>query len=124
LCPPTFFKVMSNFHLQQVWRKAEQCLMEAKRIVFCGYSLPDADMHIKYLLKRVEVNRVSAPEVYIVNNHADKLPSARADEERRYRRLFRERDRVHYTTLSFAEFAAGGLALLEQVKAKGTSSSG
>jgi hypothetical protein len=112
--PPTFFKVMTNFHLQQVWRKAEDHLMAAKRLVFCGYSLPDADMHIKYLLKRVEVNRSTPVEVYIVNNHPDKEPSQQREEERRYRRLFRERNRVHYTTLSFADFAAGGLALLDQ----------
>jgi hypothetical protein len=28
--------------------------MSADRIVFCGYALPDADMHVKCLLKRSE----------------------------------------------------------------------
>jgi hypothetical protein len=72
IIPPTYFKVMESLHLRQVWWRAEQALITADRIVFCGYSLPDADMHVKYLMKRAEVNRPQPPDVYVVNNHHKK----------------------------------------------------
>lgn len=117
IVPPTFFKVMTNFHLQQVWRAAESVLMGARRLVFCGYSLPDADIHIKYLLKRVEVNRNETPEVVVINNYrlpdgAAKSEKSKAEEKGRYRRLFRQPNRVRYTDLTFQEFASRGFGAL------------
>jgi len=109
IIPPTFFKVMSNFYLQEIWRKVQSVLMQAERIFFCGYSFPDADIHVKYLLKRVEVNRGSTPEVYIINNHAGKREYEKEVEQLRYRRLFRQSRRVHYTTLSFENFCEQGI---------------
>lgn len=107
IIPPTFLKVMSNFYLQQIWKRAEQELKQASRIVFCGYSFPDADVHIKYLLKRAEVNRMGeAPEVFIVNEHKGKKKQERETERDRYMRFFKQKDKVHWTKLSFEQFAA------------------
>lgn len=104
--PLTFFKVMSNSYLQQIWKRAEDELRQAGRIVFCGYSFRDADIHIKYLLKRAEVNRTGVPpEVFIVNEHEGKPDQQRDVEQDRYMRFFRQKDRVHWTRLSFQEFA-------------------
>lgn len=81
--PPTFFKVMSNFYLQQIWKKAEDNLREAHHLIFCGYSFPDADLHFKYLLKRAEINQPEHSskqlEVFIVNEHPGKLPEMDPD---------------------------------------------
>jgi len=111
IIPPTFHKVMSNFYLQQIWKRAEEELRQAGRIVFCGYSFPDADMHIKYLLKRAEVNRPGGqgpPEVFIVNRPDDRPVKKHRenDERKRYERFFKDKDRVHWTRLSFRQFAA------------------
>jgi len=106
--PPTFFKVMSNLYLQEIWHRAEFVLREAERLVFCGYSLPDADLHFKYLLKRSEVNRGSTPEIFILNNHRGKSMAQKRDEEARYRRLFNQQRRVHYTNLSFQSLCRYG----------------
>jgi len=103
--PPTFFKVMDNFHLLGIWHQAYLSLLKARRIVFCGYSLPDADMHVRYLLKRVEVNSGSTPEVVVVNNHEKKTEDDKTAEKERYRRLFCEPAKVVYTNLSFQDFA-------------------
>jgi len=106
IIPPTFFKVMSNFYLQQIWKRAEEELKQASRIIFCGYSFPDADMHIKYLLKRAEVNRLGeAPKVFIVNEPDGKEEQERKMERNRYMRFFRQKDLVHWTKLSFEQFA-------------------
>jgi hypothetical protein len=40
--PPTYFKVLSNIFLQEVWHRAEQLLSTCRTWVFCGYSFPDA----------------------------------------------------------------------------------
>ncbi len=107
LIPPTFFKAMSKFFLQQIWKRAEEELTRAGRIVFCGYSFPDADLHIKYLLKRAEVNRSSsAPQVFIVNEYAGKTDEARRTEKERYGRFFRHKSEIIWVNASFEQFAS------------------
>jgi hypothetical protein len=107
--PPTFFKVMSNYYLQEIWRWAEIVLSKANRIIFCGYSFPDADIHIKYLLKRVEINKGLTPEIIIVNNHEGKSDFQKSSEKLRYKRFFRDKNKVRYTQLSFEEFCSKGI---------------
>jgi len=109
IIPPTFFKVTSNFYLQEVWHKAEKALNQAKRIFFCGYSFPDADIHIKYLLKRVEINKESAPEIFIINNHEGKSDYKKESEKLRYERFFKNSHKVHYTDQSFEDFCERGV---------------
>jgi len=109
IIPPTFFKVMSNHFLQQIWREAEQTLMVTKRIVFCGYSFPDADVHIKYLLKRVEVNRGTTPDIYIVNNNEEKKDNIKEQEKKRYERFFSDKLKVRYLDMTFQDFCKDGI---------------
>ena len=116
--PPTFFKAMSDFHLQQIWHVAERRLVAADRIYFCGYSLPEADMHIRYLLKRAEVNRGSTPEVYVMTNHPAKTDADRGLERKRYKRLFRDPERVVYTAWSFEDFARETFAVATKPRAE------
>lgn len=119
IIPPTFFKVMSNFYLQQIWKRAEEELKRADRFVFCGYSFPDADIHIKYLLKRAEVNRMGeAPEVFILNRPDERPVDTWENpaEKERYLRFFRRRDIVRWTNLSFQEFAANPQLVEDQTR--------
>jgi NAD-dependent SIR2 family protein deacetylase len=104
--PPTFFKVLSNLHLRMIWDAAERDCLQARRLVFCGYSFPDADIHVRYLLKRVERHRGRIPEVFVVNHHTGKSQGDARWESARYRRFFVNKDTVHYTDVSFEEFAA------------------
>lgn len=104
--PPTYFKALSNLYLRQIWHGAEKTLRECKRLIFCGYSFPDADVHVRYLLKRVEVNSRCTPEVYIVNEHDGKSGISRQMEKERYMRFFRDKSKVHWTELSFEGFCS------------------
>ncbi len=104
IIPPTYFKVLSNFYLRQIWHSAEDTLEQCGRLIFCGYSFPDADVHVRYLLKRVEVNSLRTPEVFIVNEHVGKNGTARKAEKDRYNRFFRDKAKVHWTDLSFEDF--------------------
>jgi len=49
---PTFLKKVDNTHINMVWHNAYVELSEASKIVFIGYSLPNADYLIRTLLKR------------------------------------------------------------------------
>jgi hypothetical protein len=49
---PTHLKDYRNPHLAQVWYEAERVLREASKVIFIGYSLPDDDVEVVYLLKR------------------------------------------------------------------------
>jgi len=49
---PTFVKVFDNAHIQMTWHNAYVDLAEATEVVFIGYSLPEADYHVRMLLRR------------------------------------------------------------------------
>lgn len=104
IVPPTYFKNMSNVYLSSVWNKAEASLRKADLIIFCGYSFPEADIHIKYMLKRVQTSRNKKPlKIMVFNNHENKLESALKKEEMRYKRFLGED--IIFTKHSFQDFA-------------------
>lgn len=104
IVPPTYFKNMSNIYLSSVWNKAEHAFRTSDVIIFCGYSFPDADIHIKYMLKRVQTTRSDRPLKFIViNNHKNKLLSALKKEEMRYKRFLGED--IIFTNASFEDFS-------------------
>jgi hypothetical protein len=109
IIPPTFYKDMKNPFLQQVFNKVFEVLCKPKKIIFCGYSFPDADIHFKYLLKKAETYRGNAPEIYIVNEHPGKHQPQRDEEKSRYLRFFKNKDAIHYTNLSFEQFCENGI---------------
>jgi hypothetical protein len=111
IIPPTYFKALSNLYLRQIWHAAEQTLLKCDRIIFCGYSFPDADVHVRYLLKRVEVNVDRTPDVFIVNEHEGKGESDRQAEKDRYTRFFRDKAKIHWTRLSFEDFCENPMTL-------------
>jgi hypothetical protein len=103
IVPPTFYKDLTNVFLATIWNKAEKVLREASTVIFCGYSLPDADMHIKYLLKRAQTNRSGNDLDFIVfNHHRGKKAQISKDEKDRYQRFLGRQ--VRYTSLSFEDF--------------------
>lgn len=108
IVPPSFMKIMNNYYLTQIWKKAESALQSARDLYFCGYSFPDADLHIKYMLKRIELKNGSTPRVYVVNWHSDKDQHQCIDEKLRYKRFFKDKDRVLYLRQSFSAFAQNG----------------
>ncbi len=103
IVPPTFYKDFSNVFLNIVWNKAEQQLLQTEHLIFCGYSFQDADMHIKYLIKRIQKNRVKGPlKISIVNEHKRKSESERQEEKYRFGRFL---GLINYTSISFEEFS-------------------
>lgn len=110
IVPPTYLKATANIYLQSIWQRAERLLLEAERIVFCGYSLPDADLNIKYLLKRMELLRAKPPEMIVVNHHAGKDCRACDTERTRYSRFLKSP--VTYTEFCFEDLCQGRTELV------------
>lgn len=49
---PTYLKDYRNPHISRTWYEAERSLRQAHRVIFVGYSLPEDDLAVTYLLKR------------------------------------------------------------------------
>jgi hypothetical protein len=108
---------MSNVYLQNVWTKAERALRDAEHVVFCGYSFPDADMHIKYMLKRAQTNSRGIRTKYtVVNRNSNAPPKTAKEKEQEKSRFERILGRVDYTKWSFEDFAANPKAILTRSK--------
>ncbi len=105
IIPPTFYKDLSKIFLSMVWNRAESELLDVEHLIFCGYSFPDADIHIKYLIKRIQKNRKQPYKlkITVINNHPGKKPDVNAEEKNRYIRFLGRQ--VDYTDYSFEDFA-------------------
>jgi hypothetical protein len=95
---------MSNVFISTVWREVEKTLRKSDVLIFCGYSFPDADIHIKYMLKRVQSSRKKPPlKIMVFNNYDEKKEYSLKKEEDRYKRFLGED--IVYTRSSFQDFA-------------------
>jgi len=97
---PSLLKDYANGLLLQVWRNAEERITRADRVVFIGYSLADADVEIKCMIKRATYNgwrqRGRRPTVTVVDREG-----AGTEAEERYRRLFGE---IEYLPIGFTRY--------------------
>jgi hypothetical protein len=64
IIPPSYIKSLNNPVISQLFSEASREIRLTKRIVFIGYSLSDADVHIKALLKK---HIIPATEIVVVN---------------------------------------------------------
>lgn len=108
LIPPTFLKQLKNPYLQQIWQRADTVLRNCRRIIFCGYSLPEADLPLRYLLKRIQINRKIEDyplDIYVVN----KSNGVSDWTKEQYLRFFGQ-IQIHYLDdMNFQTFAKRGI---------------
>ena len=105
IVPPTFYKDMSKVFLSMVWNQAETSLQGLQHLIFCGYSFPDADIHVKYLIKRIQTNRKEADRrirFTVISHHPGKTDKQAEEEKGRYLR-FLGTD-VKFTAHTFEDF--------------------
>lgn len=85
---PTFSKTFDLPHIQNIWQNAFLELRQATKVVFIGYSLPDADYHFKTLVRRAVRPET---EIHVVLSEKD-LPSITLPEKfavgTRFKQLF------------------------------------
>lgn len=49
---PTFMKSLNNLNIKNIWHNAFMDISEADKLVFIGYSFPDADFELRCMLKK------------------------------------------------------------------------
>lgn len=111
---PTFYKDMSNSYLSSAWQQAQLKLNKSSLVVFCGYSFPDADMHIKYMIKKSQTVNENTRYI-ILNHHNGKKDDACIDEIRRYNRFLGAR-KVAYLKKGFIDFSAAPVQVIQEAK--------
>lgn len=99
--PPSYFKKYRNIYLQLIWNKAYDLLSEADKIIFIGYSFPEADIWFKYLLKRSCYRKQK--NIIVIN------PLPENELKSKYERLLGE---VTYHPVTFFEFSKDHLSFL------------
>jgi predicted Zn finger-like uncharacterized protein len=87
LVMPTFLKDLSNFQIKLVWQNVGVELMEARRLVFIGYSLPHADFEFRQLLTRM-IWRDAPVDVVLFRGRSEESKKAYKVESERYRQFF------------------------------------
>src|ERR1700738_3807779 len=51
IIPPVYLKKFDDPIFTQLWRRATSELSTAKKVVFLGYSMPDADLHAQFIVR-------------------------------------------------------------------------
>jgi hypothetical protein len=92
IMPPSHIKTLNHPIITQLFNEAAREIRIAKKIVFIGYSLSDADVHIKALFKKLMRPNT---EIFVVN------PKKKDSMELNYRSLS---DNVRFLYTSFENF--------------------
>lgn len=87
LIAPTHSKNYRNPHIIQVWYESERVLRGANRVIFIGYSLPDDDIEVIYLLKR-GLAQLSAAQITVIEYDEFRKGLSENAVGRRYRTVF------------------------------------
>tara|TARA_B110001469_G_C9648373_1_gene329303 strand:- start:4174 stop:5334 length:1161 start_codon:yes stop_codon:yes gene_type:complete len=87
---PTFLKDLSNFQLKLIWQNTAVELMEARNLVFIGYSLPQADFEFRQLISRT-IHPNTTVHVVLFKGKNKKAKLAYEEECDRYRQFFGKR---------------------------------
>lgn len=67
IIPPTWNKTIYHKTISNVWKKAAQCLSEARNIYVIGYSLPDSDIFFRYLYALGTLSRTRIRRFWVFN---------------------------------------------------------
>ncbi|HBX23655.1 MAG TPA: hypothetical protein DEF34_08515 [Desulfotomaculum sp.] len=68
IIPPSHIKRISHPVVSQILNASLRAIRACRKVIFVGYSFPDADVHFKALFKKALINN---QEVYVVNRTID-----------------------------------------------------
>jgi len=84
---PTYRKDYRNAHISRIWYEAERALRDAQRVIVIGYSLPEDDVEVIYLLKR-GLQGIDPKNITVVEKKNKE--KRHLEVAKRYRQLFGE----------------------------------
>jgi NAD-dependent SIR2 family protein deacetylase len=87
---PTMLKIYDNDFIQYLWKQSEQKIADSDQLVFIGYSLPEADYHLRSLITRGLVQNQNKPNLLIIDKKPENSEEERWSKtvEKRYKLLF------------------------------------
>jgi hypothetical protein len=88
---PTRIKDYRNPHISNIWYGAERLLRRADRAIIIGYSLPEDDVDVIYLLKR-GLKNTPASQITVVEYDPQNRPLQEHLVGQRYRSVFGDVD--------------------------------
>jgi NAD-dependent SIR2 family protein deacetylase len=92
---PTYLKNYDNRIFQKIWEEAEREIASAEELIFIGYSLPQADMLIKFMLINGIGKNSKRPRITVV----DQLGGSEA--EKNFKELFGV---INYQPIGFLKY--------------------
>jgi NAD-dependent SIR2 family protein deacetylase len=84
---PTMLKTLNSKLYREIWTSGSSAIEKANKIIFIGYSLPQADFEIRYLLKK-HIKRDALIDVVLIAHDKPKSTSNGLCPEDRYKSLF------------------------------------
>jgi hypothetical protein len=104
LITPTHLKDYRNPHIAQTWYKAERALRKASRAYLIGYSLPEDDVDVIYLLKK-GLSHLAADKITVVDFDTQRREAREHPAGSRYCTLFG--DDIRWHPEGFSDWLAG-----------------
>ncbi len=96
IVPPTFFKQFNKIHLESIWMNIEETISKCKKIIFLGYSLPDADVYFKYKIKKALMRNKNNPSIEVYTGDGN-------GEEERYKATF---GKIKFKNMHFEDYVS------------------
>ena len=93
LIMPTYVKNLSNAQYKLIWQNAAIEISEASKLVFIGYSLPQADFEMKQLLSRMVR---SDAEIIVVDKGDSEIAGNIENTKKRYELFFGKSVKIHW----------------------------
>lgn len=93
---PTHTKINNNYIFNRLYDEASYLVRQAERLIIIGYSFPEADVHIRALIRR---NFSERGEIVVIN------PSEENKLKSRYETLARN---IRYLEIKFEQFIESG----------------
>lgn len=107
IIPPTFFKTLTNVHITTILQNIQKEIVNSDYLVFIGYSFPDADLHLKYIIKKAFQFLSKSREIIVIEKEFDPnlvdYPNLKLrDVYQRYERIFKN---FYFIPVGFEKFS-------------------
>jgi len=107
IVPPTFFKTLTNLHVTTILQNIQKEVVNSDYLVFVGYSFPDADLHLKYIIKKAFQFLAKSREIIVIEKEFNSSKKDSPDINllevyRRYERIFKN---FYFIPIGFENFS-------------------
>ncbi len=119
IVPPTFFKTLTNLHITTILQNIQKEVVNSDYLVFVGYSFPDADLHLKYIIKKAFQFLSKSREIIVIekefdSNRIDSPDLKLLEVYQRFERIFKN---FYFIPIGFEKFSKSPFEYLKSPSA-------